>query len=99
MHFHISDKTLVTSVIFSVAFIAVTLILVRKPNLVKSKNRFVRLTALFCIVFVPGVLAATVCAKALTEIYSNVFGNDNLTISEELDEDDDEDEDEKRTAE
>lgn len=95
MHFHISNKIAATAVIFVFTFVIVTLIFFRKPNLVRSKNRFVRLTAIFCIAFVPGVLAATVCAKALTEIYSYVFDIEAPMISEELDEEDDEDEDEE----
>ena len=97
MEFHVSNKLIVTAVIFVVAFILVTFIFFRKPHIARSRNRFVRLTALFCIAFVPGVLAATVCAKAMTEIYTHVFGDSGQTVAEELAEDDD-DEEEKHAA-
>ena len=92
MEFHVSNKLIVTAVIFVVVFILVTFIFFRKPHIARSKNRFVRLTALFCIAFVPGVLAATVCAKALTEICTHVFGDVAQTVAEEIVDDDNEEE-------
>ena len=96
MHFQVSSKLIVTAAMFVSAFVAVTFVFVKKPHLVKSKNRIVRTAVIFCVAFVPGVLAATVCAKAVTEIYAHVFDGD-ITVSEELPEEDDEEE-EKRAA-
>ena len=92
MGFHVSNKLIVTAVMFAVAFVLVTFIFFRKPHIARSKNRLVRVAAIFCIAFVPGVLAATVCAKALTEICTHVFGDVAQTVAEEIVDDDNEEE-------
>jgi hypothetical protein len=92
MEFHVSNKLIVTAVMFAVAFVLVTFIFFRKPHIARSKNRLVRAAAIFCIAFVPGVLAATVCAKALTEICTHVFSDVAQTVAEEIVDDDNEEE-------
>ena len=92
MEFHVSNKLIVTAVMFAVAFVLVTFIFFRKPHIARSKNRLVRAAAIFCIAFVPGVLAATVCAKAVTEICTHVFGDVAQTVAEEIVDDDNEEE-------
>ena len=92
MGFHVSNKLIVTAVMFAVAFVLVTFIFFRKPHIARSKNRLVRAEAIFCIACVPGVLAATVCAKALTEICTHVFGDVAQTVAEEIVDDDNEEE-------
>lgn len=92
MEFHVSNKLIVTAVMFAVAFVLVTFIFFRKPHIARSKNRLVRAAVIFCIAFVPGVLVATVCAKALTEICTHVFGDVAQTVAEEMVDDDNEEE-------
>ena len=98
MHFHISNKLIVTAVMFVVSFIAVTFIFVKKPHLAKSRNKAVKAAAIFCIAFVPGVLAATVCAKTITEVCSRVWGEPQNEIVMSEEEDDEEEEDKSSVA-
>ena len=96
MHFQVSGRLILTAAMFAAAFIAVTFIFVKKPHLVKRRNRIVRTAVIFCIAFVPGVLAATVCAKGVMDICTHVFG-EGITASEEFAEEDEEEE-EKRAV-
>ena len=101
MHFNVSNKLILTAVMFVIAFIVVTFIFIKRPDIAKSKNRTVRAAVIFCIAFVPGVLAATVCAKTLTEICSHIRGEaESIVLSEDIDDDEEEedDEEEKRSA-
>ena len=96
MHFNVSNKLILTAVMFVIAFIVVTFIFIKRPDIAKSKNRTVRAAVIFCIAFVPGVLAATVCAKTLTEICSHLRGEtESIVLSEDIDDDEEEEDDEE----
>ena len=96
MHFNVSNKLILTAVMFVIAFIVVTFIFIKRPDIAKSKNRTVRAAVIFCIAFVPGVLAATVCAKTLTEICSHIRGEtERIVLSEDIDDDEEEEDDEE----
>lgn len=96
MHFNVSNKLILTAVMFVIAFIVVTFIFIKRPDIAKSKNRTVRAAVIFCIAFVPGVLAATVCAKTLTEICSHIRGEtESIVLSEDIDDDDEEEDGEE----
>ena len=97
MYFHVSNKFIVTAVMFVIAFIVVTFIFVKKPHIAKSRNRAVRAAVIFCIAFVPGVLAATICAKTITEVCSRIWGEPQNEIVMSAEDDDDEEE-EKTSA-
>ena len=99
MHFHVSSKLIVSTALFIAAFVIVTLIFVKRPDIVKSRNRAVKAIVIFCIAFVPGVLTATVCAKALTDIYSHIWGEPaGSVLAEDLDDDDEEEDDDDDDA-
>ena len=96
MHFNVSNKLILTAVMFVIAFMVVTFIFIKRPDIAKSKNRTVRSAVIFCIAFVPGVLAATVCAKTLTEICSHIRGEtESIVLSEDIDDDEEEEDDEE----
>lgn len=96
MHLNVSKKLIVTAAMFAIAFIVVTFIFVKRPDIAKSRNRFVRAAVIFCIAFVPGVLAATVCAKTLTEICTHIWGEpESIVLSEDIDDDEEEEDDEE----
>lgn len=96
MHFNVSNKLILTAVMFVIAFMVVTFIFIKRPDIAKSKNRTVRAAVIFCIAFVPGVLAATVCAKTLTEICSHIRGEtESIVLSEDIDDDEEEEDDEE----
>ncbi|MBR4361639.1 MAG: hypothetical protein IKP42_02715 [Ruminococcus sp.] len=91
-----SNKLILTAVMFVIAFMVVTFIFIKRPDIAKSKNRTVRAAVIFCIAFVPGVLAATVCAKTLTEICSHIRGEtESIVLSEDIDDDEEEEDDEE----
>ena len=96
MHFNVSNKLILTAVMFVIAFMVVTFIFIKRPDIAKSKNRTVRAAVIFCIAFVPGVLAATVCAKTLTEICSHIRGEtESIVLSGDIDDDEEEEDDEE----
>lgn len=49
----------------------------------------------FALAFVPGVLAASVCAGTITAAYNRFFNSDDVISAEELEEPAEEDEDEE----
>ena len=85
MHFHISEKVWYALACFAVAFVLVMTLFIKRPDIVKSKNRYVRAVMVFALAFVPGVLAASICAKTLVMVYEN-FIADPTGIVEEVEE-------------
>lgn len=85
MHFHISEKMWYTLACFAVAFIGVMSLFIKRPDIVKSKNKFVRAAMVFSLAFVPGVLAASICAKTIVTVYDN-FVSEPTQIVEEAEE-------------
>ncbi|MBO4877353.1 MAG: hypothetical protein J5501_05030 [Ruminococcus sp.] len=93
---HISQKLKITAACFAVSFLLVMYLFIKKPHIVKSKNRAVRAVMAFALAFIPGVLAASVFATTLTAAYDRFFRPDEQTISDEFeDEEEEEDEDEE----
>ena len=85
MHFHISEKVWYTLACFAVAFVGVMTLFIKRPDIVKSKNKFVRGAMVFALAFIPGVLAASICAKTIVMVYEN-FIDAPTGIVEEVDE-------------
>jgi hypothetical protein len=98
MHFHISDKVWYALGCFAAAFIVVMTLFIKRPDIVKSKNKYVRAVMVFAIAFVPGVLAASICAKTIVTVYES-FIIPPSEIVEEIDEKDDKDIEMKRSEE
>lgn len=73
MHIHLSGKVKFAIVTFMIAFIVVMSLFIWKPHIVKSKNRYLRAFFVFAIAFIPGVLAASVCAKTITTVWDKFF--------------------------
>ena len=73
MHFHISEKVWYTLACFAVAFVGVMTLFIKRPDIVKSKNKLVRGTMVFALAFIPGVLAASICAKTIVTVYDNLI--------------------------
>ncbi|MBQ9898293.1 MAG: hypothetical protein IJM44_02410 [Ruminococcus sp.] len=71
---------------FVLTFVLVMILFIRKPHIAKSRNRCVRAAVLFALVFVPGVLAASVCAKSITSLYGWISGEE-TGVTEETEED------------
>lgn len=82
---HISHKLIAAAVIFAVVFSALVYMFIKKPDMCKCKNKFVRGLIIAAIAVVPGVCAATVAAKTITVIYNRFSG----TVNEEICESDD----------
>ncbi|MCR4888349.1 MAG: hypothetical protein K5979_04110 [Ruminococcus sp.] len=81
-NFFMNPKFIVTAAIFVAAFVLVTLLFVKKPNVIKEcKNPYIKAVAVFCLAFVPGVFMATVCAKAITALYGRFFRKSKNEIS------------------
>ena len=95
MHFHISEKMWYTLACFAVAFIGVMSLFIKRPDIVKSKNKFVRAAMVFALAFVPGVLAASICAKTIVTVYDN-FISEPTQIVEEAEEAEEEEETESK---
>lgn len=95
MHFHISEKMWYTLACFAVAFIGVMALFIKRPDIVKSKNKLVRAAMVFALAFVPGVLAASICAKTIVTVYDN-FMSEPTQIVEEAEEAEEEEETESK---
>lgn len=80
-------KIIITAVCFAAAFVLLMFLFIKKPHIIKSKNRYIRAVMFFSILFVPGVLAASVAAKTITSVYNRFFDN-GTDIVEEYSEDD-----------
>ena len=89
MHFHISEKVWYTLACFAVAFIGVMALFIKRPDIVKSKNKFVRGAMVFALAFVPGVLAASICAKTIVTIYDNFIPEPTQIVEEDMEEESD----------
>lgn len=95
MHFHISEKVRFMLISFAAAFILVMFLFIKFPNIVKSKNKIIRAVMLFAIAFVPGVMAASICAKTIVTVYDNFLADAPQSVvenEEETEETDDEEE-------
>ncbi|MBQ9893784.1 MAG: hypothetical protein IJM38_00155 [Ruminococcus sp.] len=88
MHIHLSDKVKFVIVTFVIAFIVVMSLFIWKPHIVKSKNKYLRTFFVFAIAFIPGVLAASVCAKTITTVWDKFFTSEveEIVIEEETEE-------------
>ena len=93
MKIHMSNKLLVTLISFAIAFILVMFLFIKKPHIVKSKNKYIRAVMVFAIAFVPGVMAASICAKTITTVWDRFFDTNNVEV---ICEDDDEDEENRK---
>ena len=93
---HISPKLKLTAACFAASFLLVMYLFIKKPDIVRSKNRKVRAVMAFALAFIPGVLAASICAGTLTAAYDRFLRPDDQTMTDELDtEEEEEDEEEK----
>lgn len=77
---HISPKLIAAAVIFAAVFSALVYLFIKKPDMCKCKNKFVRGLIIAAIAVVPGVCAATVAAKTITVVYNRFSG----TSTEEI---------------
>ena len=96
MHFHISEKVIFMLVSFAAAFVLVMILFLKFPDIVKSKNKIIRAVMVFAIAFVPGVMAASICARTIVAVYEKFTEEPPQMISitedfEEAEEDDEED--------
>lgn len=91
MEFHISRRLAVTLAMFGVSFILVMLLFIKKPDIVKSKNKIVRGIMVFAVAFVPGVMAASICAALITGLWNNYIVSNETEIVEEAEEEAEED--------
>lgn len=82
---NLRNKILYFLLTFAAAFVAVMFLFIRKPHIVKSKNKIVRSIIVFSLAFVPGVLAASIAAKTITSIYDRF--SENEIIEAEIEED------------
>lgn len=96
---HISPKLKITAACFAVSFLLVMYLFIKKPHIVKSKNRKVRAVMAFALAFVPGVLAASVFATTLTAAYDRFFRPDDQITTEELEETEEDEEEEEKNDE
>ena len=83
MHFHFNNRLRFVLLSFVIAFAAVMFLFIRKPHIIRSKNRYIRTFFIFAIAFVPGVLAASICAKTVTTVFERFFNSDPLAITME----------------
>ena len=90
MHFHISEKVWYTLACFAVAFIGVMTLFLKRPDIVKSKNKYIRAVMVFALAFVPGVLAASLCAKTIVTVYERFIAEPPQIVEEAEEDDDDE---------
>ncbi len=100
MHIHFNHKLRFALLSFVIAFAAVMFLFVYKPHIVRSKNKYIRTFFIFAIAFVPGVLAASICAKTVTTVFERFFNSDPPAITmedmEEAEEEEKEEEDEQK---
>ena len=73
MSFLWSRKVRFMLISFAIAFVVVMGLFIIRPDIVKSKNKFVRGFFAFALVFIPGVFAASVCAATITLTYKKLF--------------------------
>lgn len=73
MPFHLSAKVRFMLISFVIAFIIVMGLFIVRPDIVHSKNKYVRGFFAFALVFIPGVFAASVCAATITVAYKKLF--------------------------
>lgn len=96
---HISPKLKITAACFAASFLLVMYLFIRKPHIVKSRNRAVRAVMAFALAFVPGVLAASICAGTITAAYDRFFRPDDQITTEELEETEEDEEEEEKNDE
>lgn len=80
MHFHISKRMIYAVISFVIAFIAVMFLFIKRPDIVKSKNKLVRTVMVFALAFIPGVLTASICAKTVVSLYDSFFADNAAEI-------------------
>ena len=97
MHFHISEKVWYALACFAAAFVLVMTLFIKRPDIVKSKNKIVRAVMVFALAFVPGVLAASICAKTIVMVYENFIAEPTGIVEEVEEKDEDEEIRMKRT--
>ena len=90
MHFHISDKVWYTLACFAAAFIGIMTLFLKRPDIVKSRNKLVRGAMVFAMAFIPGVLAASICAKTIVTVDENIVSEPTRIVEEAEEEDDEE---------
>ncbi len=90
MHIHLSRKLIITLAMFVVSFILIMMLFIKRPDIVRSKNKKVRAVMVFAIAFVPGVMAASVCAALITGLWNNAVTAEETSIVEQEEEADEE---------
>jgi hypothetical protein len=75
MRIHLNDKVKFIIISFVIAFIAVMSLFIWKPDIVRSKNKYVRAFFAFAIVFIPGVMGASICAVTITTVWNKLFAS------------------------
>lgn len=93
MHIHLSGKVKFAIVTFIIAFIVVMSLFIWKPHIVKSKNRYLRAFFVFAIAFIPGVMAASICAATITTVWNKYFPSETEEIVMEEEETEEEEND------
>lgn len=66
-------KLLITAAGFIVAFVLMIVLFFKKPDILKTCGPAVRSILVFAIAFVPGVMAASICAAFLLKLRAAVI--------------------------
>lgn len=86
MHIHLSRRLIITLAMFVLSFILIMILFIKRPDIVKSRNRIVRAVMVFSIAFVPGVMAASICAALITGLWNNAAVPEETAVIEQEDE-------------
>lgn len=70
-------KLLITAAGFVVAFVLMIILFIKKPDILRTSNHFVRSIMLFAVAFVPGVMAASICAALLLKLRAAIIAKKN----------------------
>lgn len=90
IRFHLSSKVKFLIISFIIAFVVLMLLFIWKPDVMRSKKRWIRAVFVFSIAFVPGVMAAMICAKTITVVWDKVFARNSTEIVSDIEENDEE---------
>ena len=66
-------KLLIAAVGFAVAFVLVMALFFKKPHILRTRNRIIRAVMVFSVAFVPGVMAASICAAGLIKLMDRIL--------------------------
>ena len=99
MHIHFDSKLRFALLSFAAAFAAVMFLFIKKPHIVRSRNKYIRTFFVFAIAFIPGVLAASIRAKTITTVFDGTSSEGSVVAEaqeREVEEEEKEEEDEYR---